>query len=690
MPLLPLTAVSRSTWLLHLLLAVLSLPPPPSLGLTRHPEHVPVAINLQHVQGAVVEARIVGMQPDVSYSVLMQAIVDGLIVFSQPMKVKSSRIEVTISELPLGVNQPTISCKLYDDYPHLSTTESLLASVQKQLPITIKEPPYSDETRLRIACSEQSFEVPPSLQCCSSSHEQDLNISLASIGSIDRSIQMLHVMLQWDGPVSLVFYARSEEEERFISAFVEETMIPAAVRSCRELNLQLLSDCHDQGSPERVYPFPVNKLRSVAVSRAKTDLVLYIDVDFIPSADAARQLQQAMSSPSFDQAAGLLVLPAFLTVWSSPWPSPMRVEDEGMQVEPLHLDELKRRCIAGDVYPPEMPFRMSPHGATDYLKWFHMPANRTEPFQVLYSMWYEPYFVVNRRLWRGINHPGLFDERFVDAGPDKVQLAYEAAVLGYSFFVHPTAFLVHVPERKELFCHDRFAQLCKKQEVDKTNWKDKTLYFSNFQFLDFIFSMPRWTDHRVPEGFHRPCFTIPFAYITELSRRELISFLFPPAKVKMVWTCARDKCERVHEKFMLWQGHFLPPSAFQVPPPDLEARQSFREAFSRWCFTIPPLVGIYFVRSGRVFIQYDSLLLNGEPDEVVNASHKLYTSSAAFVLEMFEDSGTSTAEVPWENECFEQTGSLAKLVLCHIQSKMETRQGNFDVILRSTYLMSAS
>jgi len=84
---------------------------------------------------------------------------------------------------------------------------------------------------------------------------------------------------------------------------------------------------------------------------------------------------------------------------------------------------------------------MHSHGATNYPLWLSQCA----PYSVDYTLWYEPYFVINMSQWKGINGRGLFDEIFSFGLGDKAQAAYEAATLGHHFVVHPFAYIIHVP-----------------------------------------------------------------------------------------------------------------------------------------------------------------------------------------------------------------------------------------------------
>ena len=115
-----------------------------------------------------------------------------------------------------------------------------------------------------------------------------------------------------------------------------------------------------------------------------------------------------------------------------------------------------------------MPVPLHSHGATNYHFWTGLPE--TAPvYAVDYTLWYEPYFVINISSWHGVNEPFLFDENFYFGGGDKAQLSYEIAALGYTFNVHPAIFLVHVPQTllKSQACnsHALSADFCDAFEV---------------------------------------------------------------------------------------------------------------------------------------------------------------------------------------------------------------------------------
>ena len=57
---------------------------------------------------------------------------------------------------------------------------------------------------------------------------------------------------------------------------------------------------------------------------------------------------------------------------------------------------------------------------------------QTSSYAVSYAMGWEPYIVINKKLWKGLTKHGMFDRRFRVKGWDKASFVYEVATR----FVH--------------------------------------------------------------------------------------------------------------------------------------------------------------------------------------------------------------------------------------------------------------
>jgi hypothetical protein len=222
------------------------------------------------------------------------------------------------------------------------------------------------------------------------------------------------------------------------------SLSPPAPQPIPPTRIQVLTNCSDHRAASQ-HHLPINSLRRAAVSAAPSDLVLYADIDFIPSTAAhARIIAYYTSAPD---PRVLLVLPCFSALPSFEWQPEIffpegekRSVDVDITVSPVDLS--KERLMAAVKEEQISPNHATAdeighsHGATNYPVWFSIPASAA-PYQAYYTLWYEPYFVINTSSWSGTIAGGLFSEIFFYGGGDKAQLAWEASSLGYAFVVHP-------------------------------------------------------------------------------------------------------------------------------------------------------------------------------------------------------------------------------------------------------------
>ena len=112
-------------------------------------------------------------------------------------------------------------------------------------------------------------------------------VTLVTVASIERMAQMLSVAKHWDGPMSAVMYARDPDEERAVQELVANKL--SQWLWARKDVLQILAvSCSLESKDSETYTFPINLLRHLAVACAQSDLVFYVDVDFLPSSGSAR------------------------------------------------------------------------------------------------------------------------------------------------------------------------------------------------------------------------------------------------------------------------------------------------------------------------------------------------------------------------------------------------------------------
>lgn len=187
------------------------------------------------------------------------------------------------------------------------------------------------------------------------------------------------------------------------------------------------------GCPAR---FPFNALRNLALSRCVEELVLIVDVDFVPmpARRAGALLLRQLAATTAPNTA--IVLPAFEAVHTG-WRE-SNANGTHMNVEKQALRELLR---AGKVVPfgaqgGTREQWLPAHSCTQTARWLQASS----PFQIHHCHpQYEPYVL----LPRAATH--RFDESFAGRGFDKISFIYELFARGVHFWSAPEAFVVHEP-----------------------------------------------------------------------------------------------------------------------------------------------------------------------------------------------------------------------------------------------------
>jgi glycosyltransferase-like protein LARGE len=204
------------------------------------------------------------------------------------------------------------------------------------------------------------------------------------------------------------------------------------------LDLELVMEVAHSWEDPAVGLYPFNAVRNRALMLVRSELVLLLDVDFLPSASlpahyrarprAHRDLVQQLVAGR-----AALVLPAFETADRS---------EAGRGVAAAAAAGGKPAALAALAAGQLLPFQVAQyakgHTPTNYSRW----PEASQAYEVAYEMGYEPYVVVPRRF------VPFYDERFRGYGRDKIVHLAHLATLGVSFWVHPDAYVVHSPHRK--------------------------------------------------------------------------------------------------------------------------------------------------------------------------------------------------------------------------------------------------
>jgi len=112
-------------------------------------------------------------------------------------------------------------------------------------------------------------------------------VTLATVASIDRLAQLTTLASLWDGPMSVALYARTKEEEQALVDLISGEFSGWLTKRKQLLRIVVVSACWKDADHQDFYSFPINVLRSHAVGCADTELVMFVDVDFLPSARAS-------------------------------------------------------------------------------------------------------------------------------------------------------------------------------------------------------------------------------------------------------------------------------------------------------------------------------------------------------------------------------------------------------------------
>lgn len=245
---------------------------------------------------------------------------------------------------------------------------------------------------------------------------QQHDVTLVAQMSMDRLHMLSALCEQWAGPLSIALYA-SDADLRVLLAHVHASPALRDHGAGGRLGLHVVAKAGAL--------YPVNHLRNVALSYARTPYVYLSDIDFMPmpglyyyTMEAVRVLLGA------DDAAGrrALIVPAF----------------ESLLFHRTDLPSNKSQLIsmldAGKLFTFRYHVWRQGHAPTNFQHW----RGAGRPYRIRWEEDFEPYVVVSRNVTR-------YDERFVGFGWNKMSHAMELASQGYEWVVLPEGFMVHMP-----------------------------------------------------------------------------------------------------------------------------------------------------------------------------------------------------------------------------------------------------
>lgn len=235
------------------------------------------------------------------------------------------------------------------------------------------------------------------------------DVMLVAQLSVDR-LQMLEMLCQyWEGPISLALYISDAEAQQLLSYISNSNTLSTRTNIGYHV-------VYKEGTG-----YPINVLRNVALEQVVTPYVFLSDIDFLPMPGMYSYLKKQVIKFEIKLTDKALVIPAF--------------ETERYRTSiPQKKSEILSMLDMGTLFTFRYHVWPKGHSPTNYAKW----RVATTPYKVTWQPDYEPYVVVKKDI-------PLYDTRFVGFGWNKVSHIMELFAQGYSFYVLPNAFIIHMP-----------------------------------------------------------------------------------------------------------------------------------------------------------------------------------------------------------------------------------------------------
>jgi len=273
------------------------------------------------------------------------------------------------------------------------------------------------------------------------------DVTLVSQTTFDahRNRAMNRICDRWEGAISMIVFIKGVTWGEADVEFPTEADIRKTFPKCtstankdREVTLIVMQ-------AKFLSPFPINRLRNLAISQVFTSHYFFTDVDFLPS----KGLQQIIHGYESDFLADpklAVVVPAFQYLHECEDSDAGRsLCAKDMEKVPYTLKELiscQKKCVpfdsknAGGVG----------HGTTNYAEWWKQKQGVTDSLRkipCLQSTRYEPFFVVRKG-----GYTPRYNEDFMGYGKNKVQFTRHLVQAGFRLSVLPQGFVIHAPHVK--------------------------------------------------------------------------------------------------------------------------------------------------------------------------------------------------------------------------------------------------
>lgn len=261
------------------------------------------------------------------------------------------------------------------------------------------------------------------------------DVTVVCCASLDRLPQLRALCAAWAGTVSAAVLlprgsgrvkraARVAQLRRFHRSVEREGVRGLGGR----LDMTVLRWDPSAAASSSTALFPINALRNAALAAARTDLVLILDVDLRPCANANRVLGQSAAYEAVRamcckrEAPAAVVLPALEA--TEPTAARLReMVDAQPAAAAASLLEGRSRLFHVAHYP-------AGHRATDIDRWARAALEsrsarqlELETYEVEHEEGFEPFCIVSRTAAQACSKMGGFDSRFRGYGSDKVTWA---------------------------------------------------------------------------------------------------------------------------------------------------------------------------------------------------------------------------------------------------------------------------
>jgi hypothetical protein len=306
----------------------------------------------------------------------------------------------------------------------------------------------------------------------------EINYTLVTQCSEDRLWMMEHHCARWRAKY-FTFEDSSSNDNENESLFPPISVAVYTNQSSLLVHQYLVSElgCHSSSLTVQTFytangnasntasleAYPVNVLRNMALMAVRTTYVLYIDIDFWPSADLYDTLQlPAVRQVLYEDPYATLVVPAYMMLRqcnlvrnsvSNMFEDCPKENIPKMPLDQSHLFQLILRRQAGRFDPGNK----GGHGSTRYADWIDQPRNEVLPIECISSNRYEPYLVFRFCPALANNHIIEDDESstsirlppfqpvFTGYGKNKMTWILHLRQLGYTLYQLGKVFLIHYP-----------------------------------------------------------------------------------------------------------------------------------------------------------------------------------------------------------------------------------------------------